>query len=130
MLYYFIKFVFIQFTQNMDIEVKEYFRKKEKGQDSNYKEIFLVSIVVNLFIKLMQLSYIVILYLIEILVKFDRCFLFIVNFKYVLMSFKWLEFFFVDVIVVEIVNRFFRVMGFVFNKWCMVGKEQKLLLEV
>jgi hypothetical protein len=59
--------------------------------------------------------------LIEILAKSDRCSLLTVNLKYVLMSFKWLERPFADATVAEIGSRFFRAMGFVFNKWCMVG---------
>ena len=60
-------------------------------------------------------------HLIEILAKSDRCSLLIVNLKYVLMCFKWLELPSADATVAEIVNKFFRAMGFVFNKWFMVG---------
>lgn len=35
-----------------------------------------------------------------------------------------------DATVAEIVSRFFRAMGFVFNKWCRVGNEEKPLLEM
>lgn len=106
-------------TVNLEVKVNFRFRKKQnkttpkkppKKQASNQNPTFLALTAVESFIKSMYHSNRATSHLIEILAKSDRCFQLIVNLKYVLMSFKWLELPSADATVTETVKRIFRAM--------------------
>lgn len=64
------------------------FQEKEQGQGSNYNKL---SVCWQQPTHLLSQYNTATLHLIEILAKSDRCSALIVNLKYILMSFKWLE---------------------------------------
>lgn len=96
------------------------FQIQEKNQASNQNPTFLALTAAKSFIKSMYQSNKATSHLIEILAKSDRCFQLIVNLKYVLMSFKWLELPSADATVTETVKRIFRAMTawkILLSKW-------------